>query len=149
MSVHLNIYTTSSEKTALDKELSNQVSLTGNLRNESNVINPSIEIEASAETIATKNYFEVTEFGRKYFITEITALGYDRCVITGHVDVLSTYKNQIRTNEAVIARSETRYNLFIDDGLFKADSRTIIQTKKFSDGGAFTIHPHIALVVVS
>jgi hypothetical protein len=146
--VHLNIYLTKSEATALDKTLEEKIELTGTLRDASNVLNPSIEIQASATTIANRNYFEIPEFGRKYFITEITSTGYGRVIISGHVDVLSTYKNDIRKLKAVIARQENRYNLYIDDNLFKVDSRTIIQTKDFSGGGTFASNPGICLVLV-
>lgn len=145
--VSLNIYLTKSERTALDKVLEDAIELTGTLRDPSNVINPSIEIQANVSSVAARNYFEIPAFGRKYFITEITSTGYGRCIINGHVDVLSTYKEDIRKLYAVIARQENKYNLYLDDNLFKIDSRTIIQTKEFKDGGYFTKTPGIALVV--
>lgn len=146
--IHLNISLTNSEKTALDKVLTSKINLEGTLRDNSNVINPSIEIQGNVTSIAGRNYFEIPEFGRSYFITDVVSTGYGTCIIQGHVDVLATYKTAIRANIAVIGRSETRYNLFIDDGLFKTDSKTIIQTKKFTGGGHFTTTPGIALVVV-
>lgn len=146
--VHLNIYLTKSERTALTKTLEEKIELTGTLRDASNVLNPSIEIQASAATLAARNYFEIPEFGRKYFITEITSTGYGRVIVSGHVDVLSTYANDIKKLNAVIARQENRYNLYIDDNLFKIDSRTIIQTKDFSGGGTFAANPGICLVLV-
>lgn len=146
--VHLNIYKTLSEKTALDKVLTDMIDLTGTFRAPCDVLNPVIEIQGNATSIAARNYFEIPEFGRKYFITEITSSGYGLVTIRGHVDVLATYKNAIRDNIAVIARQQNKYNLFMDDGLFKVDARTIIQTKKFTGGGHFTEEPGIALVVV-
>lgn len=146
--VHLNIYLTKSERTALTKTLEEKIELTGTLRDASNVLNPSIEIQASATTIANRNYFEIPEFGRKYFITEITSKGYGMVIVSGHVDVLSTYANDIKKLNAVIARQENRYNLYIDDNLFKIDSRTIIQTKDFSGEGTFAANPGICLVLV-
>ena len=146
--VSLNIYLTTSEATALDKILTDAIELTGTFRDPCDVLNPVIEIQGSIASIAARNYFELPAFGRKYFITEMTSTGYGLCVIRGHVDVLSTYESQIRNLYALIARQENRYNLYLDDNLFKIDSRTIIQTKNFSaDGGYFTTTPGIALVV--
>lgn len=145
--VALNIYKTESESTALDKVLEDAIELTGTLRADCNVLNPSIEIQANVASIAARNYFYIPDFGRYYFITEITSTGYGRCIISGHVDVLSTYKDQIRALDGLIARQENRYNLYLDDSLFKIDSRTIIQTKEFTNGGYFTRTPGIALVV--
>ena len=148
MSFIVTLGKTSSEKTALDKVITNTHAYSGTLLNNTNVINPSIVLKVGADDIATFNYMEISAFNRKYFITEIMALTETTCLVSGHVDVLSTYKEQIRANEGVIGRSETRYNLFIDDGLFKVDSKTIIQTKKFTGGGKFQTTPGIALVTV-
>lgn len=148
--VHINLYTTKSEKTALDKTMEggSKVELTGTFRDASNVINPSVEIQADAGTIAGKNYFEITEFGRKYFITEVTATGNNRCVVTGHVDVLSTYASEIRANSGVVGRSENRWNLYLDDNMIKVSSIPKILTKNGFSGASFSDNPSIVMVVV-
>lgn len=149
MSFSVNLYQTKSEKTALTKTMvtGSEKSFTGTLINSSNVIDPSIKLMVAADTIATYNYMTISNFGRKYFITEITALTADTCIVSGHVDVLSTYADQIRAHTAIIARQENKYNLYLDDDLFKIDSRTIIQTIKFKNGGYFTDSPSCVLVV--
>lgn len=148
MSFTCNLYQTKSEKTALDKVMElGGISLSGTLINNSNVINPSILCQVSAASVSEYNYMELPSFNRKYFITEITALTADTCMVSGHVDVLSTYKDGIRAQTALISRQENKYNLYLDDSLFKVDSRTIIQTLIFEKGGYFTSSPGIALVV--
>lgn len=139
---------TKSEKTALDKTVTSETTYSGTLINNSNVINPSILIRESADNIATKNYMTISKFGRKYFITEITALTADTCMVSGHVDVLSTYKSDIRKNNAIVGRSETNYNMYIDDDTIKTDARTVIKTLNRFNGGYFTAAGSIALVVV-
>ena len=149
MSFSCTLYQTKSEKIALDKVMeSGSKAYSGTLINNSNVINPSILLKVGADAVSGYNYMEIPDFGRKYFITEITALTTETCMVTGHVDVLSTYKDGIRSNTALIGRSETKYNLYIDDNMYKVDSRTIIQCKEFTGGGAFQKTPGIALVVV-
>lgn len=148
MSFTCNLYQTKSEKNALDKVMeTGGISLSGTLINNSNVINPSILCHVSAASVSEYNYMELPSFNRKYFITEVTALTADTCMVSGHVDVLSTYKDGIRAQTALIARQENKYNLYLDDSLFKVDSRTIIQTLIFEKGGYFTSSPGIALVV--
>lgn len=148
--IALNIWLTKSEKTALTKTMvtGSKVELTGTLRDASDVLNPVIEIEADASTIAGKNYFEIPAFGRKYFLTEITATGYGRTAIHGHVDVLSTYDSQIRGNSGILGRSENKWNMYMDDNMIKVDSRPQIVTQSFKNGGYFLDTPSIALVVV-
>lgn len=146
MSVTVNVGVTTSEKRALTKSFSTTVSKSGTLRNETNVVNPSILLNCSAESIATCNYMTIPDFGRKYFITDITAVTNELCIVSGHTDVLSTYASQIRANPAIIGRSSSNYNLYLDDNIFKVDSRTIVQTKKFS--GSFDDTPSIILITV-
>ena len=148
MSFKVELGKTKSEKTALDKTVTYDKTFSGTLLNDTNIINPSIRLKVAAEDIALYNYMKITNFSRLYFITDVVALTDKTCVVTGHVDVLATYKTSIRLNQAVIGRSESRYNLFIDDGLFKVDAKTIIQTKKFTGGGKFQTTPGIALVTV-
>lgn len=148
MSFSVELGKTKSEKTALDKTVTFDKTFNGTLLNDTNIINPSIRLKVAAEDIALYNYMKITNFSRLYFITDVYALTDKTCIVTGHVDVLATYKTSIRLNEAVIGRSESSYNLYIDDGLFKVDSKTIIQTKKFTGGGKFQTTPGIALVTV-
>ncbi|MBO7260226.1 MAG: hypothetical protein J6U97_01895 [Bacteroidaceae bacterium] len=136
MSFQVDLKKTKSETTQLTKVMeTGGTSLSGTLINNSNVINPSILCHVSAETVAGYNYMEIGAFNRKYFITEITALTHDTCMVQGHVDVLSTYAGDIRNLTGVIARQENKYNLYLDDNLFKVDSRTIIQTVQNNASG--------------
>ena len=148
--VHINLYLTKSERTALTKtmEVGSKIELTGTIRDASDVLNPVIEIQGSASSIAARNYFEITEFGRKYFLTEITSTGYGRVAIHGHVDVLSTYADDIRNNSGIVGRAQNKWKMYLDDNMIKVDSRPIITTQFFKDGGYFLDEPSIALVVV-
>ena len=131
MSITVNIGVTSSEKRALDKSVSTTKSVSGTLHNQSNIVNPSILCKCNAESIATCNYMTIPDFGRKYFITDITAVSNDLCIVSGHCDVLSTYKSGIRSNIAVISRSATEgnWNLFLNDPMMKVTNKSNIITK--------------------
>ena len=126
MSFSVTIGRTSSEKRALDKTVSTVKTCTGVLQNESNVVNPSVLCKCSASSIATANYMTISDFGRKYFITDITAVSNDLCIVTGHCDVLSTYASGIRANTAVVARSATdgNWNLYLTDPMMKVNNQT-------------------------
>ena len=148
--IKINLYLTESERTALTKVMKtgSKIELQGVIRSPSNILDPAIEIEADASTVAGKNYFDIPAFGRKYFITEITATGYGRCVIQGHVDVLSTYADAIRNNSGIVGRSQNKWNMYMNDNMIKCDSRPQIVTQIFKNGGYFLDEPSIALVVV-
>ena len=130
--MNVNIGTCSSEKRALDKSFLAVKSLTGTLRNQSNVVNPSIEVEVPIGQIATCNYMTIPQFGRNYYITDMTALGENLTLVSGHCDVLSTYAAGIRANTAVVARSATEgnWNLYLNDNQMKINNRskTLVKT---------------------
>ena len=131
MAITVNIGVTSSEKRALDKSVSTRKSVSGTLHNQSNIVNPSILCKCNAESIATCNYMEISDFGRKYFITDITAVSNDLCIVSGHCDVLSTYKAGIRANTATVARSATEgnWNLLLNDPMMKVNNKKITKVK--------------------
>lgn len=132
MSFSVSIGTCSSEKRALDKSFSAVTTATGTLRNESNVVNPSILVEVGVGTIATCNYMEIPTFGRKYYITDMTSMGDNLTLVSGHCDVLSTYAEGIRQNTAVISRSATEgnWNLFLNDNMIKLNNKKKIIVRK-------------------
>lgn len=132
MAFTVSFGTTSSEKRQLDKSVSYTASLTGILRNNTGVVNPSILVEANVSTIAGCNYMSIPTFGRLYFITEIVSISDDLCEVTGHCDVLSTYKAGIRVNSAIVGRSaqQGNWNLYLNDPMLKVNSKSEIITKK-------------------
>lgn len=132
MALSVSLGTTSSEKRQLDKTVSYSHTYSGTLHNESNVVNPSILIKVPASAIAGCNYMSISDFGRLYFITDITAINADLSLVSGHCDVLSTYKTGIRTNSAIISRSSQQgnWNLYLNDPMLKVNSKSEIITKK-------------------
>ena len=131
----LKLYKNLSEKNHLDKnitQLGNDIS--GTLRDDCSIINPVIAIEdIEGFDIKICNYAYIEEFGRFYFINNITCKGqlYE---LNMHVDVLTTHKNGIRANQAVIARQQSNYNLYLQDGVFKTYAYPHIQIKQFPTG---------------
>lgn len=132
MAFSVSIGTCSSEKRALDKSFSAVTTATGTLRNQSNVVNPSILVEVGVGTIATCNYMEIPTFGRKYYITDMTSMGDNLTLVSGHCDVLSTYATGIRQNTAIVARSATQgnWNLLMNDNQIKLNNKKKIIVKK-------------------
>lgn len=122
---------TTSEKRQLDKAVSYSVSLTGNLRNETNVVNPTILVEANISTLSGCNYMSIPSFNRSYFITDIRSITDKLCEVSGHCDVLSTYKDGIRSNQAIIGRSATRgnWNLYLNDPMLKVTNKSLVLNK--------------------
>lgn len=131
MSFTVSFGVTTSEKRQLDKAVSYAVSLSGNLRNETNVVNPTILVEANVSTLAGCNYMSIPSFNRVYFITDIRSISNGLCEVSGHCDVLSTYKDGIRSNNAIVGRSATKgnWNLYLNDPMLKVTNKSKIMNK--------------------
>lgn len=106
-------YNNTSPVNKIGKELTITATLTGELREECDLINPSILINNS--TVPTGNYAYIEAFGRYYFVTKITSVRNGVWRVDMHVDVLQTYGAQIKTNSPVLERSEFLYNLYLPD----------------------------------
>ena len=82
-------------------------------------------------TLAACNYMSIPAFGRVYFITDIRSISDKLCEVSGHCDVLSTYKAGIRANNAIVGRSATKgnWNLYLNDPMLKVTNKSNIITK--------------------
>lgn len=144
MAITVEVGTVSDDPRTVTKTISG-TSYTGSLRNESNVVNPSILVNASAADIATCNYMSISAFGRKYFITDIIAVSNYQCIVNGHCDVLATYADGIKSNPCVLARSTSSGDPFINDGSIRTKST---KTYKVIRGFGKFIDYSIILVTV-
>lgn len=80
------------EQIRVDKSgyLTQVAQLTGNLREPSDLINPSITIEYTG--LPGANYAYISGFGRYYFITNITSIATNLWRLDMHEDVLMTFR---------------------------------------------------------
>lgn len=95
------LYTTGSERHAISKTLQNGLELTGALRGESSVINPSFIVELSNPS--QYNYCFINDFGRYYFITNITSVRTNIWRIDCSVDVLMSFQSQILNLDVIVS----------------------------------------------
>lgn len=138
MSFTINLGKTDSPANSLNKIFNNKITLTGNLRNESEIIDPTIIINTSSADIFLCNYMKISTFGRAYFITSIKSIRDGVYEVKGHCDVLSSFASEIRANNAIILRQEHNFNLLLNDDVFKCKQNARIQYKNFpSQLGAF------------
>lgn len=130
----IDIQYTSSEPNRIRKSYSVVRRVTGTLRNNSSIIDPQILIEGDISNVATANYMTIYEFKRHYFITNIESVNDNLYVIHGHVDVLTSFSNALRSNSAIVHRQANNYNLYLDDGVMKIYQNPIIETYEFTSG---------------
>lgn len=131
---NITLQVNNSEKERLDKSITDIATISGTLREKTSLIDPVIVIEGDLSNYVNCNYMTIQAFNRSYFINNITSVSNNLFEISAHVDVLTTYKTQIRTNDAIIARQEKKWNLYLNDGVFKTYQNPYIVTKAFPSG---------------
>lgn len=153
----INLWRNTSPTNSVTKELIEIASVEGTLRDASSILDPSIVIELPDETaVASFNYFQIPEFNRFYYVTNVVSVigatanpAAHLWELHGHVDVLYTYKDSIREQNAVVARQESEFNMYLDDGTFMSYSDPIVQTLTFSNATPFESQEFVLVVAGS
>lgn len=131
--MNIDFFKTSSNPKSLDKVLNSKNTISGSLRNETSVTDVNIFVEFDG-TITGYNYMYIPDFGRYYFITEYESVRNGLWNIKGHVDVLYTYRTQIRSNTAIFDRVANMEKQYIADGRTTFDAYNEYEVKKFGKG---------------
>ena len=134
MSFNIYLYKNKSEKEKFDKTIELLATYSGDLKSETSIVDPSILIECDIGDVALANYAYIPAFERYYYITDITSVRTKLVQFDMHCDVLSSFKTQIRSNEAVIKRQEESYNLYIEDKQMKYYQKPLVTVKEFPQG---------------
>lgn len=134
MSFSIILMQNTSPVNKIGKSLSSQLEVVGDLRSETSIIDPVITIECDLADLTNCNYMYVPVFNRYYFVNNIRSIRNGLVEFSCHVDVLETYKDQIKANSAIIKRQENNWNLYLNDGTFKVYQNPIVITKEFPNG---------------
>ena len=127
------LYKNSSENNVIGKSLAQIKSVECNLKNDVSVTNPTL-ILSYTDSILGSNYCFIPKFNRYYFIDEIIPIIGDRSIIKCRVDVLESFKDNIKSLTAIIDKQETIADKFIDDGSWIVENKDFLQSYNFSNG---------------
>ena len=94
-----------SEKNKINKSLTSGVTLSGDLRNESNVVDPTIIVNTDNPTIY--NYAYIPAFNRYYFITDYISLRTGIWQLNLKSDVLMSFKDSILNSNVLVNKTES------------------------------------------
>ena len=134
MAFNIILQRNNSEKEKITKDITNLSTVSGVLKNETSIIDPIIIIECDLTDVIRCNYMTIDAFGRHYFVNNIRSIRNRLVEFTCHVDVLSTYGNEIKANSAIVKRQENRWNLYLNDGSIKVYQNPMVLTKAFPSG---------------
>ena len=112
----LELMNTSADKRYLSKSTSLIKKVTCKIKEGTSIINPTVIIKKLSDNHIRKcNYARISEFGRCYFINDITEAPANQLEISMHVDVLKTYASQIRGISTLILRQENIFSPYYED----------------------------------
>ena len=134
MAFNIVLQTNNSEPNRVTKSVSDIMTLSGVLKEETSIIDPVIKIECDLATVTGCNYLSIPSFGRSYFVTNIRSIRSGLVEFSCHVDVLSSFADGIKANSAIVKRQENSWNLYLNDGSLKVYQNPIVLTKAFPSG---------------
>lgn len=143
----ITLYTSTSDRTALTKSMSNANTVTGLVRQDSRLGWKSITLLISGDfSTFAWNYLALTGGGRTryYFIQNMTVQRNSLIEITAEEDVLMTFRAEIMNARGLVTRSGNLGNMYYDDGTLKTLASKNTTVKIFPSG--FNDNPTYILV---
>ena len=91
------------------------------------------------------NYVKINDFGnRYYFIESVESIAGGHCLLRCHVDVLYTYKTNIKGLTCLVSRNEFKENPYLVDTLLPIEKQFTVYSKNkgasavLTAGGIYT-----------
>lgn len=84
----------------------------------SSIIRPTLVLQYGSDDILRYNYAYIPSWGRYYFIDDVAVLEGGIYQLVLNVDVLATYRPDIRNSSQYVLRSASNYNPNISDDLY-------------------------------
>lgn len=125
------------------KDITKIAELTGTFRDSVSVINPTIRIEYNNPV--GFDYVYISDFGRWYFVEDISMVRKNVMDVTLRADVLETFADGILSNKAIIDKSASKYNLYLNDDSLKMYQKPLIQQIEFPNA-LFTQNEWVLIV---
>lgn len=120
----MELFQMKGEKNLVDKTkvLTSISTISGTLRESCSMTRPVVTCEFS--DVPKFNYVYIPSMRRFYFVTEITFVTKNIYEVSLRVDVLMSYRNQIKSLKGIVARNEFDFNNLVED-----NNRSIEKTK--------------------
>ena len=124
-------YNNNSDRRCINKNLTNAMTISGNIKSQYTSSGISINIDVSVAGI-TPFQFNYMKYDNKfYYIDNVDFISQNIIRLNCSVDLLETYKAQILKQSAVLERSQNIYSRYIDDDNLVLNAYKRVQTKAF------------------
>ena len=109
----MKMYNTSDSNNTINKTLANETEFNIKLKGNTSITQPIVVLHSN--NIILFNYAYIPEFNRYYFVDKIELFPNGIYNITLKVDVLESFKNDIKNSYGMISR-QTNINNYYNDG---------------------------------
>lgn len=132
--MNIILYKNKSPKNKIGKSLTKVGdTISGTIKEDCSISDPIITLELSGFTNA--NYLYIAAFNRYYFITDIINNYNNIWTIKAHVDVLESFKNDIKALKVILSDTEnTAADNYIENSVFVAKVKKKTDIKVFPSG---------------
>lgn len=137
------LYKNDSPAHQIKKKLTSVATLTGTFRDSVSILNPTVRIEHSNPV--DFDYVYISDFGRCYYVENITIVRKGIMDVSLRVDVLESFADAILSNTAIIDKSADKYNLYLNDDSLKMYQTPLIQQIVFPNA-LFDDHEWVLIV---
>lgn len=128
----INFYSVEDDPRTIEKTLVSTYPNVGvNLLGSCSVHDPQLVLSYDSRLLSS-NYFEIVEWNSYYFMGDPILSPGGRCTITGHEDVLMTYKDKILALNAYCTRCESKFERYAIDSKVPSLVTTIVTNLQFS-----------------
>ena len=139
----IKLYTQTIPKNKMYRNLTNEITVTGNVKDTFDILNPIVQFNYNAN-LKNVNYAYIPEYGRYYFVSPPIISG-KTVYLKMHVDVLFTYKAIIMKSPCISIRSSNRGNLYFQDDYIQFEEGYRYNVSKFpynfaSVGGTYLLY---------
>lgn len=130
----------SKRKNSTKRPATTGTDVTCNLKDDTSILFPDID---SATIPANANYMYISDFGRYYFVRDVTKVGASRNLFSLEVDPMGSYKSNVGSSSFLVERAASSYDGTITDSIYprKADvTKNLVSsaTSPFSPSSGFS-----------
>ena len=132
MSISIQLGFSGDPPNKLNKSFTVNTTLDCVFKDETDVVNPIILVEMDYASMVACNYAYIPTNRRFYYITDVTSVSNALCTLSLEVDVLMSFKTDIRSLSGIVERNTYQFNTYQEDGQLSRLKKTQIQTKAFN-----------------
>lgn len=121
--MQITLYINTSEKNKINKSLTAVSTLTGSVKDNTSITHPKILIEY--DNPVSFNYCYIDAFNRYYFVDDVIIVRNNLLQISLSVDVLESFKTAILSQNVIIDKNTSNYELYLPD----ENLITLVKTK--------------------